>query len=122
MAIFSLILLPVSLYIVFSDLEKYFPYPEVVAIIKIGIVMFLFNFFIYLAFVRGNKTKKDNTDSSEKNSERTLIESKEDWFLITGAAGTVIGSQLTKNNDDSAAEKVESSYIAVDDHNDFTDF
>lgn len=78
MAIFSLILLPVSFYIVFSDMEKYFPYPEVVPIIKIAIVMFLFNFFIYKAFGRGNKTKKDNTDSSEKSSERTLDESKED--------------------------------------------
>lgn len=43
--------------------------------------------------------------------------------MIAGAAaGTVIGSQLTKNNDDSATEKVESSDIANDDHNDFTDF
>ena len=79
MAIFSLILLPVSFYSVFSDMEKYFPFPEMVPIIKIGIVMFLFDFFyIYMVFGRGNKTKKDNTDSSEKSSERTLDESKED--------------------------------------------
>lgn len=82
MAIFSLILLPVSFYSVFSDMEKYFPFPEMVPIIRIGIViivMFLFDFFyIYMVFGRGNKTKKDNTDSSEKSSERTLDESKED--------------------------------------------
>lgn len=77
MAIFSLILLPIGYYIVFSDLESIFPYP-VVPIIKIGFVMFLFNIFIYMAFGRGNKTTKDNTNSSEKSSERTLNESKKD--------------------------------------------
>lgn len=76
MAIFSLILLPIGYYIVFSDLEKYFPYPEVVPIIKIGFVIFLFNFYIYMAFGRGNKTTKNNTDSSKKSTERTLNESK----------------------------------------------
>lgn len=107
---FSLILLAVGFYVVFSDMEKYFPYPEVVPIIKIGVVMFMFGFYIYMAFGRENKTTKDNTDSSEESSERTLDESKEDSEFIAGAAaGTVIGSQLTKNNDDSATEKVESS-------------
>ncbi len=101
---FSFILLPIGFYIVFSDLEKYFPYPEVVPIIKIGVVMFMFGFYIYMAFGRENKTTKDNTDSSEESSEKTLNESKEDFI-----AGAVIGSQLTKNNDDSATEKVESS-------------